>query len=42
MVYIVQVVYVEDTRPEVVVVDPPAVVAPAAPAGVSIFLVLAS
>ena len=28
-----QVVYVEDTRPEVVVVDQPAIVAPAAPAG---------
>ena len=38
---IFQVVYVEDTRPEVVVVDQPAVVAPVAPAGVcaSLFLV---
>ena len=38
---IFQVVYVEDTRPEVVVVDQPAVVAPVAPPGVcaSLFLV---
>ena len=37
MWFIFQVVYVEDTRPEVVVVDQPAIVAPAAPAGVSLF-----